>query len=148
MGVAPLKSNLLEMFFQFLLGVMSSEGNFLKLIRGKYADFLPGLFEIFYFSHWCNQRKLRPNSLLVQPMFIKFDSSSNHESHQDVIPSSYLTHLHTQSFRKISQVVIFKLSSFDSSPPLKPVTGEFLNDHKMSYTHPNSILSVTMGYRR
>ena len=49
MGVAPLKSNLLEMFFQFLLGFMFFEGNFLKLIRGKYADSLSGLFEIFYF---------------------------------------------------------------------------------------------------
>jgi hypothetical protein len=83
----------------------------------------------------------------VQPMFIKFNSSSNHESHQDVIPSSYLTHLHTQAFRKISQVVIFKLSSCDSSPPLEPITGESSNVHKMSYTHPNLILSVDMGSR-
>jgi hypothetical protein len=73
-------------------------------------------------------------------MFIKFDSSSNHETHQDVIQNSYLTHLHTQAFRKFSQVVIFKLSSCDSSPPLKPVTGESSNDHRMSYTHPNLIL--------
>jgi hypothetical protein len=85
---------------------------------------------------------------VVQPMFIKFYSSSNHESHWDVIPSSYLTHLHTQAFRKISQVVIFKLSSCDSSPPLEPVTGESSNDHKMSYTHPNLIPSVVMGSRR
>jgi hypothetical protein len=72
-------------------------------------------------------------------MFIKFDNLSNPETHQDVIPSSYLTHLHTQAFRKFSQVVIFKLSSCDSSPPLEPVTGESLNDHRMSYTHPNLI---------
>ena len=72
--------------------------------------------------------------------FIKFDSSRNHESHQDVIPSSYLTHLHTQTFRKFTQAVIFKLSSCDSSPPLEPVTGESPNDHWMSSTHPNSIL--------
>ena len=84
----------------------------------------------------------------VQPMLIKFNSLSNHESHQDVIPSSYLTHLHTQAFRKISQVVIFKLSSCDSSPPLKPVTGESSNDYTMSYTHPNLIPSVAMGSRR
>ena len=77
---------------------------------------------------------------VVHPMFIKINNSSNHESHQDVIPSSYLTQLHTQSFRKISQVVIFKLSSCDSSPPLEPVTGESSNDHRMSYTHQNSIL--------
>ena len=81
-------------------------------------------------------------------MFIKFNNSSSHESHWDVIPSWYLTHFHTQAFRKISQFVIFKLSSCDSSPPLEPVTGESLNAHKMSYTHPNSILSVAMGSRR
>ena len=81
-------------------------------------------------------------------MFIKFDSSSNHGSDWDVIQSSYLTHFHTQSFRNISQVVIFKLSSCDSSPPLEPITGEPSNDHKMSYTHPNSIPSVAMGYKR
>ena len=65
-----------------------------------------------------------------------------------MIPSSYLTHLHTQAFRKISQVVIFKLSSCDSSPPLELVTGESSNIHKMSYTHPNLIPSVAMGSRR
>jgi hypothetical protein len=81
-------------------------------------------------------------------MFIKFDSSSNHESHLDVIESSYITHFHTQAFKKISQVVIFNLSSCDSSPPLEPVTGESSNDHKMSYTDPNSIPSVAMGFRR
>jgi hypothetical protein len=84
----------------------------------------------------------------VQPMFIKFNSSNNHESHRDVIPSLYLTHLHTQAFRKISQVVIIKLSSCDSSPPLEPITGESSNDHKMSYTHLNLILSVAMSSRR
>jgi hypothetical protein len=85
---------------------------------------------------------------VVQPMFIKFDNSSNHESHRDVILSSYLTHLHTQAFKKFSQVVIFKLSSCDSSPPLEPVTGQSSNNPKMSYTHPNSILLVAMGSRR
>ena len=85
---------------------------------------------------------------VVQPMFIKFNNSSNHESHQDVIPSSYLTHFHTQAFRKISQLVIFKLSSCDSSLPLNPVTGEPSNMHKMSYTHLNLITSVAMGSRR
>ena len=81
-------------------------------------------------------------------MFIKFDSSRNHESHQDVIPSSYLTHFHTQAFKKISQVVIFNLSFCDSTPPLEPVIGESSNDHKMSYTHPNSIPLVAMSYMR
>ena len=85
---------------------------------------------------------------VVLPMFIKFNNSRNHESHRDVIPSSYLTHLHNQAFRKISQVVIFKLSSCDSSPPLEPVIGESSNVHKMSYTHPNSIPSVAMGSMR
>ena len=84
----------------------------------------------------------------VWPMFIKFDSSSNNETHQDVIPSAYLIHLNTQAFRKFPQVVIFNLSSCDSSPPLELVTGESLNDHKMSYTHPNLIPLVAMGCRR
>ena len=85
---------------------------------------------------------------VVWPMFIKFDSSSNNETHRDVIPSSYLTYLNTQAFRKFLQVVIFKLSCCDSSPPLEPVTGESSNDHRMSSTHPNLILSVVMGSRR
>ena len=76
----------------------------------------------------------------VQPMFIKFDSLSSYESHQDGIPSSWLTHMHTQAFRNISQLVISKLSSCDLSPLLEPVTGESSNDHRMSSTHPNSIL--------
>ena len=75
----------------------------------------------------------------VEPMFIKFDSSSNNETHRDVIPSSYLTSLNTQAFRKFLQVVIFKLSPCDSSPPLELVTGESSNDHRMSSTHPNWI---------
>ena len=75
----------------------------------------------------------------VWPMFIKFDSSSNNETHRDVIPSSYLTYLNTQAFRKFLQAIIFKLSSCDSSPPLEPVTGESSNKHRMSSTHPNSI---------
>jgi hypothetical protein len=85
---------------------------------------------------------------VVQPMFNKFNSTSKHESHRDVKPSSYLTHFHTQAFKKISQVVIFKLSSCDSSPPLEPVTGESSNVHEMSYTHPNLIPSVAMGFGR
>jgi hypothetical protein len=56
--------------------------------------------------------------------------------------------MHSQAFRKISQLVIFKLSSCDLSPPLKPVTGGSSKVHKMSYTHPNSIPSVAMGSRR
>jgi hypothetical protein len=77
---------------------------------------------------------------VVWPMFIKFDSSSNHETHLDMISSSYLTYFHTQAFIKFSQVVIFKLSSCDTSPPLEPATGESSNNHRMSYTHPNLIL--------
>ena len=85
---------------------------------------------------------------VVQPMFNKFNSTSNHESHRDVIPSSYITHIPTQDLKKISQIEIFKLSSCDTSPPLKPVTRESLNVHKMSYTHAILILLVAMGSRR
>ena len=85
---------------------------------------------------------------VVHPMFIKFGSSRNYESHQDWISSSWIIHMHTQAFRNISQLVIFKLSSCDLSPPLEPVTCESLKLHKMSYTHPNSIPSVCMGSRR
>ena len=56
--------------------------------------------------------------------------------------------MHTQTFRKISQLVNFKLSSCDLSPPLKHVAGRSLKVRKMSYTHPNSIPSVAMGSRR
>ena len=56
--------------------------------------------------------------------------------------------MHTQAFRKISQLVNFKLSSCDLSPPLKPVAGGSSKVRKMSYTHPNSNPSVAMGYRR
>ena len=85
---------------------------------------------------------------VVQPMFIKFENSSNYESHQDGISSSWLSHMNTKSFRKISQLVLFKLSSCDLSPPLKPVTGGSLKIRKMGYTHPNLILSVDIGSRR
>ena len=82
------------------------------------------------------------------PRFIKFDSLSSYESHWDRIPTSYITHKHNQVFRKISQLVIFKLSYCDLSPPLELVTGESSKLRKMSYTHPNSIMLVSMGYRR
>ena len=84
---------------------------------------------------------------VVQPMFIKFDSSSNYESHRDGISSSWLTHMNTKAFRKISRLVIFKLFSCDLSPPLKPVTSGSSKVHRMSYTHPNSIPSVAMVIR-
>ena len=51
-------------------------------------------------------------------------------------------------FYSLSQIVIFNLSSCDSSPPLEPVTGESSNAHKMCYNHPNLIPSVDMGSRR
>ena len=85
---------------------------------------------------------------VVRPMFTRFDSLSNYELHQDWITSTSLTDMHTQDFRKISQLVNFKLSSCDLSPPLKPVTGGSLKVRKMSYTHPNSISSVYIGFRR
>jgi hypothetical protein len=56
--------------------------------------------------------------------------------------------MHTQDFRNISQLVIFKLSSCDLSPPLKSITGGSSKVRKMSYTHPNSILFVSVGSRR
>ena len=56
--------------------------------------------------------------------------------------------MHTQAFGKISQLVNFDLFPCDLSTPLKPIVGGFLKDRKMSYTHPNSILSVAMGSRR
>ena len=56
--------------------------------------------------------------------------------------------MNTQAFRNISQLVIFKLSSCNLSPPLKPVTGGSLKDRKMSYTDPNLIPLVAMGSRR
>ena len=56
--------------------------------------------------------------------------------------------MHTKAFRKISQHVNFELFPCDLSPPLKPTVGGFSKDRKMSYTHPNSISSVDMGYRR
>ena len=56
--------------------------------------------------------------------------------------------MHTQAFRKISQLVNFKLFPYDLSPPLKPIVGGFSKERKMSYSHPNLIPSVVMGSRR
>ena len=56
--------------------------------------------------------------------------------------------MNTQAFKNISQLVIFKLSSCDLSPPLEPVTGGSSKVRKMSYTHPNLIPLVAMGSRR
>jgi hypothetical protein len=56
--------------------------------------------------------------------------------------------MNTQAFRKISQLVLFKLSSCDLSHPLKPVTGGSSKFHKTGYTHPYLIPSVDMGSRR
>ena len=81
-------------------------------------------------------------------MFTNIDSLRNYESHWDGISSSLLTHMNTQDFKKISQLLIFKLSSCDLSPPLKPVTGGSSKVHKMSYTHPNVIMLVAMCSRR
>ena len=71
--------------------------------------------------------------VVVQPMFTKFDSFSNFEPYQDWKTSTSLTHMHTQAFKKISQLVNFKLSSCDLSPPLKPVAGGSSKFRKMSY---------------
>ena len=86
--------------------------------------------------------------VVVQPMFTKSDSLSNFELYQDWNTSTSLTHIHTQAFRKISQLVNFKLCSCDLSPPLKPVVGGSSKVHKMSYVHPNSIPLVDLSYMR
>jgi hypothetical protein len=52
--------------------------------------------------------------------------------------------MHIKAFRKISSLVIFKLSSCASSPPLKLAVSGSLKVHKMSYAHPNSIMLVSM----
>ena len=56
--------------------------------------------------------------------------------------------MHTQDFRKISQLVNFESFPCDLSPPLKPAFCGFLKDRKMSYTHQNLIMFVVMGSRR
>jgi hypothetical protein len=56
--------------------------------------------------------------------------------------------MHIQAFRKISPLVIFKLSSCDSSPPLILAVGGSSKVPKMSYTHPNLIPSVAMSSMR
>jgi hypothetical protein len=86
--------------------------------------------------------------VVVKPTFIKFDSLRNFEPYQDWRTSTSLTHMHNKSFRKISQLVKFRLSSCDLSPPLKPVAGGSSKVRKTSYTHPNLILLVSMGSRR
>ena len=55
--------------------------------------------------------------------------------------------MHTQYFIRISQLVNFELFPCDLSPPLKPVVSGFSKDRKMSYTHPNLIMSVAMDSR-
>ena len=56
--------------------------------------------------------------------------------------------MHIQNFSKSSWLVIFKPSSYDSSPPLKLAVGGSSKVHKMSYTHPNLIPSVSMSSMR
>ena len=85
---------------------------------------------------------------VVQPMFTKFESLSNYDLHQDSKSCSKLIHIHTQAFIKSSQLVNFELFPCDLSHPLKPAVGGCSKDRKMSYNHPNLILSVDMGSRR
>jgi hypothetical protein len=56
----------------------------------------------------------------VQPMFTKFGSLISCDLHQDFKLSSRIIHMHTKYFRKISQLVNFKLFPCHLSPPLKP----------------------------
>jgi hypothetical protein len=81
-------------------------------------------------------------------MFTKPDSLRNFEPYKDWKKSTSLTHIHPQAFGKISQLVNFKLSSCDLSPPLKLVAGGSSKVRKMSYTHPNLIPYIDMGSRR
>ena len=53
-----------------------------------------------------------------------------------------------QAFKNISSLVIFRLSSCDSSPPLRLAVSGSSKVPKMSYTHPNSILLVAMSFMR
>ena len=84
----------------------------------------------------------------IHPMFTKSNSLRNFDPYQDWNTSTSLTHMHTQAFGKISQLLNFKLSSSELSPPLKPVASGSLKVHKMSYTHQNLIPIVYMGSRR
>ena len=54
----------------------------------------------------------------------------------------------TQASGNISQLVNFELLPCDLSPPLKHVADGSSKVRKMSYTHPNSIPSVSMDSRR
>ena len=56
--------------------------------------------------------------------------------------------MHTQDFKKISLLVNFRLSSYDSSPPLKLAVGGSSKVHKTSYTHQNLIMLVAMSLIR
>jgi hypothetical protein len=56
--------------------------------------------------------------------------------------------MHIQAFRNISSLVTFRLSSCDSSPPLRLAVGGSSKVHKMSYTHPNLTLLVAMSSMR
>ena len=84
----------------------------------------------------------------VQPMFNKFESLSTSESHQDWESSTWIIQMYIQAFRKISSLVICRLSSCDSSPPLRLVVGGSLKVHKTSYTHLNSISLVSVSSMR
>ena len=86
--------------------------------------------------------------LVIQPMFNKFESLTTSESHHDWESSTWIIQIHIQAFRKISSLVCFRLSSCNSSPPLRLVVGGSLKVYKMSYTYENSILSVAMSYMR
>jgi hypothetical protein len=54
--------------------------------------------------------------------------------------------MHIQDFGKFSSLVIFKLSSCDSSPSLITGGGGSSKVDKISSTHPNPILSVAMSF--
>jgi hypothetical protein len=59
--------------------------------------------------------------------------------------STKLIKMHNQDSRKFSSLVIFKLSSCDSSPSLTLADDGSLKVDKMSSTHPNPIFPVSMS---
>ena len=101
-----------------------------------------------FFSFLVKFSSLVHGFLVVQPMFNKFECLSIFESHKDWESSTWLIQIHIQSYENISSLVIFRLSSYDSSPPLRLPVGGSLKVHKMICTHPNLIPSVAMSSMR
>ena len=78
---------------------------------------------------------------LFNPFFqiCEFKHFLNLGSHEDQESSTWLIKMHIQSFGKFSSLVIFKISSCDSSPSLITNRDKSLKVDKMISTHPNPI---------